>query len=68
MASVETKIGDTGLQPGEEDAACHRAKKRRPTEYTENTELQETEIDATGIAKRRRNGIQEMELKRNVGS
>ena len=46
-------------------AAYHRAKKgglpssgkRRPTEYTENTELQETEIDATGIKIHRKHGI-----------
>ena len=34
---------------GDEEAAYHRAKMERPTEYAENTELQEAEIDAAGI-------------------
>jgi hypothetical protein len=41
-----------GLPSSEDKAAYNRAKIRRPTEYTENTELQETEIDAAGITKR----------------
>jgi hypothetical protein len=51
-------IRRSGLPSSEEGAAYHRANKRagynrakirQPTEYTENTELQETEIDAAGI-------------------
>jgi hypothetical protein len=38
-----------GLQSSGEEAAYNRAEGRRPTEYTENTELQKTEIDAAGI-------------------
>jgi hypothetical protein len=29
--------------------AYNRAEERRPTEYTENAEIQETEMDAVGI-------------------
>jgi hypothetical protein len=45
------------LQSSEDKAAYNRAKIRRPTEYTENTELQETEIDATGIKIHGKHGI-----------
>jgi hypothetical protein len=45
-----------GLPSSEEEAAYNRAKKRRPTEYTEYAEIQTTETDAVGIKKHRRRG------------
>jgi hypothetical protein len=48
--AIERRRGS--LQSSEDKAAYNRAKIKRPTEYTENTELQETEIDAAGITKR----------------
>ena len=41
--------GVGGLQSSGGEAAYHRAKKERPTEYTENAELRKTEMDAVGI-------------------
>jgi hypothetical protein len=38
------------------EAAYNRAKKRRPTEYTEYAELQETEIAASGSKIRGKHG------------
>jgi hypothetical protein len=37
-------------------AAYHQAKKRRPTENTEDAEIQKTEIDAAGIKIRGKHG------------
>jgi hypothetical protein len=48
-----------GLPSSGEKAAYNRAERRQPTEYTENAELQRTEIDAAGIKRRRKRGITE---------
>jgi hypothetical protein len=45
-----------GLPSSENVAAYNRAKKRRPTENAENTEVWMTEIDAPGIKKCRKHG------------